>query len=204
MSILAALTQDLDWRESEIASIRVILQSLGISSGQRRALLRAAWALLYAHYEGFCKNALTVYYDYISNAGVVCGLLPETVRLLALRDALCEIRKKELVYLYDDVVNFDARYLQSAPIFPEVDADSNLWPSKLKELLQQAGLSPAKVIEHEIKLRTLVSRRNKIAHGERNFIDEVDYYISFENAVYDVIYDLAYQIDARLSAPPYL
>lgn len=203
MPILDTLTRDLDWREGEIASLRLTLQSSSISPIQRRTLLRAAWALLYAHYEGFCKNALTVFYDCVANSGISCRSLPNATRLLALQKSINKMRTKDIGHLYDEVINFDATYLQSPPVFPEVDTDSNLWPSKLIELLEQADLSTCKVSEHQIKLRTLVARRNKIAHGERNIIDEVEYYLSYENAVYEVLYDLAYQIDNRLSYPPY-
>ena len=80
---------------------------------------------------------------------------------------------------------------------------ANLWPSVLIELLNVADLCTDKVMEHEVKLKTLVSRRNKIAHGENNIIAEMEYYRTYENAVYDVIYDLAIQVDDRLSRPPY-
>ena len=54
-----------------------------------------------------------------------------------------------------------------------------------------------------MKLSTLVSRRNEIAHGENNIISEFHYYKTFEDAVYEVIYDLAYQVETRLQGPPY-
>jgi hypothetical protein len=167
-------------------------------------LLRAAWALLYAHYEGFCKNALTTFYDYVANSGITCRSLPDATRLLALQKPINKMRTKEIDQLYAEVINFDVTHLQSTPAFPDVDTDSNLWPDKLMELLKQADLSTNKVSEHKIKLSTLVARRNKIAHGERNIIEEVEYYKSYEEVVYEVLYDLAYQIDSRLSSPPYI
>lgn len=94
--------------------------------------------------------------------------------------------------------------MSECPRFPEVDTQSNLWPSVLIELLEVADLSSEKVREHERKLITLVSRRNKIAHGENNIITEVGYYKTYEDAVYDVMYDLAIQVDNRLSLPPYI
>lgn len=203
MPVLDTITSDLDWREGEIASLRLTLQSSSITPVQRRALLRAAWALLYAHYEGFCKNALTIFYDHVANSGISCRSLPDATRLLALHKSISKMRTKEIDQLYTEVINFEVTHLQSTPVFPEVDTDSNLWPSKLIELLNQADLSTNKVSEHQIKLRTLVARRNRIAHGECNIIEEVEYYLSYEEAVYEVLYDLAYQIDSRLSSPPY-
>jgi hypothetical protein len=53
MAIIDDISRDLDWREAEIASMRLLLNRKDISAKQIEVLLRAAWALLYAHYEGF-------------------------------------------------------------------------------------------------------------------------------------------------------
>lgn len=203
MSVLDDITRDLDWRESEIASMRILLSSPGITQTQRTALLRASWALLYAHFEGFCKNALVIYYDFISRSGVSVRDLPDTSKVFALEEKLKELRKLPSDQLLVEISNFEASAMSISPDFPSVDTQSNLWPNVLKDLLEIADLSVIKVQEHELKLKTLVSRRNKIAHGEHNMIPEVSYYKEFESAVYDVIYDLAYQIEARLSQAPF-
>lgn len=203
MSVLDDITRDLDWRESEIASMRILLSSPSITQTQRTALLRASWALLYAHFEGFCKNALVIYYDFISRSGVSVRDLPDTSKVFALEEKLKELRKLPSDQLLVEISNFEVSAMSISPDFPSVDTQSNLWPNVLKDLLEIADLSVIKVQEHELKLKTLVSRRNKIAHGEHNMIPEVSYYKEFESAVYDVIYDLAYQIEARLSQAPF-
>lgn len=47
-------------------------------------------------------------------------------------------------------------------------------------------------------IATLVSRRNKIAHGERDIIPEFDYYLKFEEAAKSVMYELALAVDEKL------
>lgn len=200
---LEAITKDLDWRESEIASMRMLLSSTAISEGQRNGLLRAAWAMLYAHYEGFCKEALTIFFDAISGSGVVCSDLPKPTKLYALAQQLMRLRQMENQNLLPAIVDFSSCHLEALPIFPEVDTKSNLWPNVLIDLLVSADLNPNKVKAHEQKLKTLVGRRNEIAHGKNNLISEVSYYLTFEEVVYDVMYDIALQIDSRLSMPPY-
>lgn len=204
MSILDDITRDLDWREAEIASMRVVLSSSGLTSIQKQTLLRAAWALLYAHYEGFCKNTLATYYDFISTSGVACGSLPEATRLFALKKKLTQMRNLQDNELVGEIINFHADCLSPTPDFPSVDTQSNLWPNLLVDLMKTADLNTEIVSENEIKLKTLVSRRNKIAHGENNIIQELEYYKSFEDAVYNVMYDLAIQVDRRLSQPPFV
>lgn len=203
MSVLNVITSDLDWREAEIASMRLILSAPATTSTQKMVLLRAAWALLYAHYEGFCKNTLAAYYDHITQSGVACKDLPASTKLYALQKKLTQLRNLDDRDFVFEIGLFDDEFLSTAPIFPDVDTQSNLWPNVLINLLETADLNPAKVQEHESKLRTLVARRNKIAHGENNIITEVNYYKTYETAVYDVMYDLAIQVDRRLSLPPF-
>jgi len=200
---LEAISKDLDWRESEIASMRMLLSSTAISDGQRNGLLRAAWAMLYAHYEGFCKEALTIFFDAISGSGAVCSDLPQPTKLYALAQQLMRLRQMANQNLLPAIMDFSSCHLEALPIFPEVDTKSNLWPNVLIDLLVSADLNPNKVKEHEQKLKTLVGRRNEIAHGKNNFISEVSYYLTFEKVVYDVMYDIALQVDSRLSMPPY-
>lgn len=200
---LETISRDLDWREREIAGMRILLLSESISEGQRMGLLRAAWAMLYAHYEGFCKEALTIYFDAISRSSAICSDLPSSTKVFALAQQMKRLRHMANDDFLEAIVDFSSRHLGVSPSFPEVDTQSNLWPSVLLNLLKSADLSAEKVEEHEVKLKTLVSRRNEIAHGKNNLISEVSYYLTFENVVYDVIYDLALQIDHRLSRPPY-
>jgi len=166
-------------------------------------LLRASWAMLYAHYEGFCKEALTIFFDAISASGAVCSDLPLPTQLYALAQRLRNLRQMTDQDLLQTVVDFSSCHLGALPHFPEVDTKSNLWPNVLVDLLESADLSADKVKENQVKLRTLVSRRNDIAHGKSDMISEVAYYLTFEKVVYDVMYDLAFQIDHRLSIPPY-
>jgi hypothetical protein len=203
MSILKLLTKDLDWRETEIASMRLLLTSGSVSPTQRSALLRAAWAMLYAHYEGFCKIALTAFFDAISKAGVKNYQLPKPTRVTALRGSFKKMRNMVDDELLVELEGFSSNHLNKVAAFPEVDTRSNLWPDVLIELLRLADLSSAKVEENQAKLSTLVSRRNGIAHGEDNIIAEFEYYRTYEDAVYAVLYDLAYQVETRLGSAPY-
>lgn len=204
MSILTDITADLDWREKEIASMRLLLSSPGITVAQKKVLLRAAWALLYAHYEGFCKNTLTAFYDWACRSGVVCNNLPSNTKLLALDKKLKSLKNLPNLNLIDEIAKFDSDSLLGTPQFPEVNTNSNLYPNVLIDLMKDADLNIDRVLEHRAKIKTLVERRNKIAHGESNFIDDVSYYLTYEHSVYDVIYDLAFQVDNRLSKSPYV
>lgn len=203
MSVLDYLTRDLDWRETEIASMRLLLLSGSVTEAQNTVLLRAAWALLYAHYEGFCKNALATFFDAARGSGIRCSTLPRPTKILALGDTFGRLRNLPNSDFLAAIESFSSSHLDKIPDFPEVDTQSNLWPNVLIDLMVSADLSPAKVEEHRLKLSTLVARRNGIAHGENNMIPEFEYYKSYEKVVYEVIYDLAYQVEERLQSAPF-
>jgi len=204
MAIIDDISRDLDWREAEIASMRLLLNRKDISSKQIEVLLRAAWALLYAHYEGFVKYCLTLFYEEISIRSVKCESLPISTQVFALTKVLKQIRALPPADMIAEVTNFKSKHLDSLASFPEVDTDSNLWPQTLIALLASADLDSRTVEMNRPKLATLVSRRNEIAHGQKNFIAEYPYYLTYETAVYEVMYDLALQVEARLASTPYL
>ena len=83
-SPLDVITDDLSWREAELGSLKLLLSRNDVSDHQKVVLLRASWALLYAHYEGFSKTSLAVFYDYAKRAVTNCGILPVKTRLFAL------------------------------------------------------------------------------------------------------------------------
>lgn len=204
MTAIDVISTDLDWREKEIASMRILLSGNTLTNSQRRALLRAAWAMLYAHYEGFIKNTLTIFYDEAEKVIGKCDDLPVITKAFALRDPLKQFKTLSHCDLLNKIQNFSAEHLAKHPKFPDVDTTSNLWPHVLIDLLKTADLNTCIVERYEAKLRTLVSRRNSIAHGEKNYINELKYYLGFEAVVYEVLYDIALQVDQRLSSPPYI
>lgn len=184
--------------------MRLLLSRRDISSKQVEVLLRAAWALLYAHYEGFIKYCLTLFYEEISARSVKCGDLPIPTQIFALAKVLKQIRAMPLAEMINEVTSFQSRHLESLASFSEVDTDSNLWPETLIALLISADLDSKTVEENRPKLATLVARRNEIAHGQKNLIPEFCYYRTYETAVYEVMYDLALQVEERLASSPYL
>lgn len=198
MQPLDYISQDLDWRESELATFRILLHSPHCSNQQRNVLLRAAWALLYAHYEGYAKFCLDLYFDEVEKLALDCKSLPVRVRAFAMKEKLKDVRKQPNIELLNFIERFETTELNLSPKFPDVDTKSNLWPQTLSALLQDADIDTMIIDKHEQKLRTLVSRRNEIAHGKRNFIDEIGYYLTFENTIREIMYDLAYAIDDRL------
>jgi hypothetical protein len=106
--------------------------------------------------------------------------------------------------MMEQIENFEKFTLNKTPVFPSVETNSNLWPDLLEDLLEKADMKSNVLSQNAQKIKTLVSRRNGIAHGETNFISEVDYYLTYESAVYEIMYDLALLVDDRLKREPYI
>lgn len=194
------IERDLDWREAELAVLRLFLANEDITEREKRVLFRAAWALLYAHFEGFCKFALTVYFDALKNSGERCDNFAPKTQAFALSERLKAIRNLPPVDFISAMRCFEANVLAEPISFPEVDTESNLSPKILERLLEDADLELKSLPLHNRSLFTLVSRRNKIAHGEREIIPEFEYYLQFEVAAKDVMNELALVIDEKLSS----
>lgn len=199
---------DLNWREAELAAIKsqIITTDRAKKPIRYEALLRAITALLYAHYEGFCKFAWDLYLDTIQKQNVKRYQCCEEIIKLSLRkrfkelggdlspDEVWNFFATELPGLTNDNVEFNIR----------LKANSNLSPELLKKNSTDVGLSCSMVDEHRILLNTLVSRRNSIAHGEKDVIRDLIDYNKYENAAFAVMYELGLSVIDSLDNQSYL
>lgn len=197
------ISDDLSWREAELGSLKMLMARNDVSDHQKLVLLRASWALLYAHFEGFVKTSLSVFFDEAKSRSQNCLSLPAATMLYALERKIKQTRKLPSGDFIAALQDFHSLHLSTPPEFPDVDTKSNLWADTLEEILGYADISVRSLSSHRIEINTLVNRRNKIAHGQREMIVEVDYYRRFESATYELMYDIAYAIDERLKQPPY-
>ncbi|KTQ92667.1 hypothetical protein NS226_15365 [Aureimonas ureilytica] len=202
MTIIDELTADLDWRETELALMKVFLQRRDFSPKQHEVLTRAAWSLLYSHYEGFCKFSLTLYFENIANTQKSCIVLPAKTKTFAMTKEIKRLKNLPAEDFISSLEQFTNGPIACAPEFPDVDTKSNLWPNVLEELLEYADIKCPAVDHNRQLLKSLVTSRNGIAHGEKIF-EEITKYQAMENAVYQVLYELAFAIETRLQNKPF-
>ena len=162
-----ALDADLAWRRTELhsllAAIRVERGPLG------DCLRRGGLALLYAHWEGYTKQALANYWKYVARRGlayrelnynfVALGVERELSRSQGASSVHLLIRRVERLMVCED-----DRALMSDR---EIDTLSNLNSDVVSELFTKLGLddSPLATKRHFIDF-SLLRPRNAIAHGE--------------------------------------
>ena len=72
--------------------------------------------------------------------------------------------------------------------------ESNLWPDMLTENLELLGLQSMFVKNEKTRLNLLVRRRNGIAHGGKDEVEDFDEFIGFEEIVTRVILELGIEM----------
>ncbi|MBG0820096.1 hypothetical protein HS048_05005 [Planomonospora sp. ID91781] len=172
-----ALDNSLSWRRIELQALKAEILSAerkSPNSPLSRALSRSGVTMLYAHWEGFVKDACQSYVDFVAKrrlkfAELNDGLLSTVLiglgrRALSgdeagLREILNAIRKPEI----------------SRALIPKktiVDTKSNLRFSVLSEILDGIGFPVDDfVTKNQLIDKTLCDGRNSVAHGRDYFPD---------------------------------
>ena len=200
------IENDLNWREAELASIKVVVSSAKKGSVRERVLLRALWVLLYAHYEGFCKFAWETYLDALEELSLPRNEYIDEIANFSLGKDFAKLRGN----LSDDSIwkfcKSEFSSLLSLPaIFKErLETKNNLWPDLLIENSQKISLPTSTVNENLAKLKALVARRNEIAHGQKMVIKTLTEYVQYEHAALLVMHELAISIIDSLENKIYL
>lgn len=200
------IEEDLKWREAELASFKILVIEATTGSVRQIALLRAMWAMLYAHYEGFSKFAWDVYLEALEEQGLDRKQYKEPIARLSLLKEFREFRgnlshqsiwefcKSRFSSLLDEKLKFVLK----------LETNSNLWPHLFKENSSNANLPCAMMDEHESKIRALVQRRNEIAHGQKMVISTLAEYQQYEDAAILVMHELGLAVVECLDAKTFL
>ena len=198
------LAQGLAWRKKELTYIRELMQSA--PNETRHTLQRCGIALMYAHFEGFTKQAGGAYLEYVaarrlSNDRIATNFL--AVSLCALTSPFAGSKKASL---YECAVDLLLKQGKSrAHILYErgVDTKSNLSSKVFREVLFTLGLDYA-VYEPKEKLidTRLLKRRNDIAHGEQLNLDDVDY-DELHSSIIEIMECLRNQIENAVALRSY-
>lgn len=200
------IEEDLTWRETEMATLKLLLASAPTGSPRQQALLRACCAMLYAHYEGFCKFCWVLMLDTIQAEACFRRDLVEPVAVRSMATIFKRLRGNAAdESLWRFARSEFCAHLQQPATFPEeVDTGSNLWPTVSKEINGSLGLQCPLLLAHKSELGQLVSRRNRIAHGEKLEIADLRQFQRFEHAAVLVMHELAIAVTDCLEKKTYL
>jgi hypothetical protein len=187
------LEEDLDWREAELASLKAEIAIAESGSGKHRALLRALWAILYAHYEGFCVFAWATYLDAIGRSGLTRRELDPRLAHFSLARRFREMKHTRTTWEFFEFCEKEFSGLMQTKVefTSAVEAGGNLWPDKFHEICAMVALDCKSIESCAKSIQALVARRNEIAHGKKMFVKDLLEYQNYEDAALSVMYELA-------------
>lgn len=202
------IERDLNWREAELASLKGHAISTRHNLVAHKASLRALWAMLYAHYEGFTKFCWELALDEIERSKTKRKSLVDSVAIASLELFFASVRgDSSSEKLWACFLTDLPAQLEAHAGFPEkyrFSTDSNLWPDVFRRETSKLGITCAEMDRSEALVKALVSRRNKIAHGETMTINSLAEYEPFEQATTLVMHELAVAVLDLLDGKHYI
>jgi len=199
------LTEDLKWREEELAVMRKQLYLAKEGGLQERVLLRAGVAMLYAHYEGYCKFAIELYLDSLRKLK-----LPRKEFVWKLAAYSMESFRNELgqvnssAEFFSELLGRFNQCLDEEAGFELTPSTSNLWPDLLIKWLDDLNLGAGAVQAEETLLSSLVRNRNQIAHGKRLVVKDRKALDAYAHAALVAMHEVAVGIVTALESKSYL
>jgi hypothetical protein len=168
---------DLVWRRKELSDIKSAVRLADAQA--RHALLRALITMCYAHWEGFVRTCANKYFEYLALRRLPYAVLERQIYVnsfLARLDALrksgsgIELRCK----LVNDILDgATGRFGFLNPTL--IDTKSNLSTDTIKDICVICAVDSAYFESKRPFIDVIVlKRRNAIAHGQQEFIQESD------------------------------
>lgn len=177
-----SIDQEFSWRKKELVDIKSSVNT--IKNALLDTEIRKGILLLYAHWEGFIKQASIKYLDYISCKKFKKNELKENFACIMFRQKFknCSSSSKMKVHLdaakslfLDDTVCYDAT--------TQIKTEANLSSMVFEDILLTIGFDFSKYDTKKGLIDIdLLKARNSIAHGERRMMDK-----SLFNATFDGI-----------------
>jgi hypothetical protein len=172
------LSSELAWRKKELSVIKSLIDTGSFSNSKKTALLRSGVTILYAHWEGFIKQAASNYLEFVSMQRLSYDKLSANFVALAMKSKLNQAKDTNKATIYNEVVEFFMTKLseRSSIQYKNVIQTSNLSSSVLREIVCMLGLDYSFYESKNILIdEKLLKMRNEIAHGNYISIDQKEY-----------------------------
>jgi hypothetical protein len=174
------LDRSIAWRKKELTQQKFLADSA--SAGNAEVLRRSGITLLYAHWEGFIKDASNIYLRYLSSAPVELTRLRPCFVAIALGGEIKTAGQAKKTSSHAKLVEL-FRSIDTPPPLQRrlpwknvISTRSNLKSAVLREITATLGLdyTPFELKEKAV-IDRLVTFRNSVAHGEGQAISQADY-----------------------------
>lgn len=220
--VRAEIERDRAWRQDELRFFQNCAARFETKEEQQQ-FNRAVILLLYAHFEGFCKFAFTLYINEVNKIQLVCAtanyslaasslsdlfraLRDPTKKCAEFKTALPDDSKLHLFAREKEFVERAADLMQRRLSIPEeiIDTESNLRPVVLRKNLFRLGFKHDQFEPFEGDIHLLLEYRNKIAHGAAQDGIKQDTYEKLRNATDAIMNQLTLDIMDAIQSKAYL
>lgn len=172
-----ALDNELSWRLMEISHLK---KAIPVREGTgQTAMLRANIALIYAHWEGFIKASATYYLEFVRNKKLRGHELQNCFLYLGMKRKMNDFDKVKRANIGVEILNEIRGNLGAEVNFTHIGAintEDNLKSDVLAGILATIGLSASEYKPYYNLIdEALLSKRNKVAHGEYVEIDLIGF-----------------------------
>ncbi len=175
---ISILQDELDksfaWRVKEISGLKMSVDAKALSLAQV-TLIRAGVPLLYAHWEGFVKQASEYYLSYVAHQNLKFGELASCFVVFGAKKHLSNITESGRSHLNITVVDFFrgcAEQRANLSLSNAINTKSNLKSEVFSDIAMSLGVPLEPYSAHFNFIdESLLARRNAIAHGEYLDVD---------------------------------
>ncbi|MEY9726279.1 MAE_28990/MAE_18760 family HEPN-like nuclease [Bradyrhizobium yuanmingense] len=173
---LVQLADLVDARREEITRVQRVVNEFKDKPLERTAATMAL-PVLYAHWEGFVKEAIELYLECLESQSLDVKKLHPTMLSFAMKKRLSKIQQSGGVQQMTEFTQWVIEAIQSPLKFEErrVDTGANLSFKQLVALCATLMIDVSKLDADQKQVDKLVNRRNNIAHTGRPLkIDTLD------------------------------
>lgn len=198
------LDDSLAWRKQELS---YYLLKIDGNQKQSSALIRGGVPLLYAHWEGFIKEAAIGYLYFIDAKKKKINELRENFAAVYSKKRLNELVDSSKASTYVQAIRTirtNEGHIFSVRPEKFINTQSNLSSKVLIEILITLGLNPdTYAIKQKVIDEKLLKARNEIAHGNYLSINSADYK-ALHLEVLDMIQTFKTELENAVNTDSYL
>lgn len=208
MNIIETLLTDVEWRVSQLSSIRTLYLRYNFNEYDKLFFKRQSVVGIYAIWEGFIKNCSEEYLKHLNMLEIGFNAAHSNLKSYYFNSKInlqqprtSKKSQTTFINIAHGIFNKNISFTIDDKLLRDITS-SNVNFKQLRQIFQNFCLSPINVEKHEHSLDKLLTFRNKIAHGENaikvdkneisEFIDVV------ENLMYDCLIEFEQTIDNNL------
>ncbi len=205
MNIIETLLSDVEWRVSELSSIRGLPHRYKFNAYDLSFLRRQSIVSIYAIWEGFIKNCSEEYLKYINILELGFNAVDINFKSYYFNSKISLEQSRPSKKAQDKFISIAQNVFNTHITFEINEAllrnitSSNVNYKQLCKILQNFCLSSSELTKYEDLLNKLLNFRNKIAHGENAItVDETeisDFIHTIENLMYDCLIEFENKIN---------